>query len=91
MLFYSWYPGMMLAAEANNVIDIRLRKIAAGGVDALTETRLMVSEKVDAAFDVLTMALRGEGLAEIIGFYRMHVAANAQRLAPRTPTMGSRK
>ena len=84
MLFYAWYPAMMLAAESNNVIDIRLRKIAAGGVDALNETHLMVSEKVDAAFEAGSMLLRGAGLADIIGFYRMHVAANAQRLAPRS-------
>jgi hypothetical protein len=38
MLFYPWYPAMMLAVESNNVIDIRLRRIATGGVDAATET-----------------------------------------------------
>jgi hypothetical protein len=80
MLFYPWYPAIMLAVESNNVIDVRLRRIAAGGVDALTETRLMINEKVDAAFEAGTMLMRGAGSAEIIRFYRGHVAANAQRL-----------
>jgi hypothetical protein len=83
MLFYPWYPAMMLAVEAHNVIDLRLRKIATGGVDAMTETRLMVSEKVDAAFEATTMLMRGAGSADIIKLYRGHVAANVQRLVPR--------
>ena len=83
MLFYPWYPAMMLAVESNNVIDARFRKIATGGVDAMAETGLMISEKLDAAFEAATMMMRGEGSAEIIDFYRKHVAANAQRLTPR--------
>ena len=84
MLFYPWYPAMMLAVEANNVVDIRLKSIATGGVDAATETCLMVSEKVGAALEAGSMLMRGDSSADIIDFYRKHVAANAQRLAPRT-------
>ena len=51
MFFYPWYPALMLAVESNNVIDIRLRSIATGKVDAKAETRLMIREKVDAAFE----------------------------------------
>ena len=84
MLFYPWYPAMMLAVESNNVIDIRLRRIATGGVDAATETCLMFSEKVGAAVEAGSMLMRGESSAEIINFYRKHVAANAHRVAPHT-------
>jgi hypothetical protein len=84
MLFYPWYPAMMLAVEANSVIDIRLRRIATGGVDAATENCLMFSEKVGAAVEAGSMLMRGESSAEIINFYRKHVAANAHRLAPHT-------
>ena len=84
MLFYPWYPAMMLAVEANNVIDIRLRRIATGGIDAATETCLMFSEKVGAAVEAGSMLMRGKSSAEIINFYRKHVAANAHRLAPHT-------
>ena len=84
MLFFPWYPAMMLVVEANNVIDIRLRSIANGDVDAATETHLMFSEKIGAALDAGWMLMGGESSAGIINFYRKHVAANAQRLAPRT-------
>lgn len=39
MLFYPWYPALMLTVESNNVIDIQLRKIASSGVNATDETR----------------------------------------------------
>jgi hypothetical protein len=79
MFFYPWYPAMMLAVEANNVIDIRLRLIARGGDDAAQETRLMVDEKVNAVFDAVSLVMRGKS-AHVIEFYRKQVAANASRL-----------
>jgi hypothetical protein len=81
MFFYPWYPALMLAVESNNVIDIRLRKIAGGGVNAAEESILMVTEKIDAAFEVGSMLLSGRKPAEVIDFYRKHVAANAIRLS----------
>jgi hypothetical protein len=80
MFVYPWYPALMLAIESNNVIDIRLRSIASGKVNANDETRLMVSEKVDAALEAGVMLMNGRRPAEVIDFYRMHVAANAARL-----------
>ena len=47
-VFLSWYPAMMLALEASNVIDLRLWKLATGGAGAAAEGRLMVEEKLDA-------------------------------------------
>ena len=70
MFFYPWYPALMLAVECNNVIDIRLRKIASGGVNAAEEVGLMVSEKVDAAFESGAMLARGGKPADVIDFYR---------------------
>jgi len=81
MFFDPWYPALMLAVESNNVIDIRFRSIATGRVNAETETRLMVSEKVDAALEAGAMLLTGSSPAEVIDFYRKHVAANAARLS----------
>ena len=81
MFFYPWYPALMLAVESNNVIDIRLRSIATGKVNAQEETRLMVSEKLDAAIEAASMLMQGRNPAEVIDFYRTHVAANATRLA----------
>ena len=51
MFFFPWYPAMMLAVEASNVIDLRLWKIARGGQEAATESHLMVKEKIDALFE----------------------------------------
>jgi hypothetical protein len=81
MFFYPWYPAFMLAVESNNVIDIRLRRIASGRVNAAEETRLMVSEKVDAAFEARSMLVKGGKPADVIDFYRKHVAANMARLS----------
>lgn len=81
MFFYPWYPALMLAVECSNVIDIRLRSIAAGTVNAAEETGLMVSEKVDAAFEAGSMLLGGKKTADVIDFYRKHVAANVARLS----------
>ena len=79
MFLYPWYSAFMLAAECNNVIDIRLRKIANGDLDAAEEAILMVNEKISAAMEAGSMLLSGKG-GEVIEFYRMHVAANAARL-----------
>jgi hypothetical protein len=71
----------MLAVESDNVIDIRLRSIEAGKVNEETETRLMVSGKIDAALEAGAMLMNGSRPAEVIDFYRKHVAANAARLS----------
>jgi hypothetical protein len=81
MFFYPWYPALMLAVESNNVIDLRLRKMAAGSVDPAAETDLMVREKVDAAIEAGSMLFKGHTTADVIEFYRGQVATNAKRLA----------
>jgi hypothetical protein len=40
----------------------------------------MVAEKVDAALEAGSMVMRGDNSANVIAFYRRHVAANAERL-----------
>jgi hypothetical protein len=80
MFFYPW-SALMLAVESSNVIDIRLRRIAAGKVNAAEEARLMVHEKIDAAIEAGKMLMDGCNPADVIDFYRKHVAANVVRLA----------
>jgi hypothetical protein len=80
MLFNSLYPSVMLAFEACNVVDMRLRKIARGGAEGAAESHLMVKEKVDALFEAGSMLMRGGNQAELVEMYRKHVAANAFRL-----------
>jgi hypothetical protein len=80
MLFYPWYPALMLALEAGNVIDMRLWKISRGGMDGAAESLLMVKEKVEALFEAGSVLAGGGNSAEVIDMYRRHVAANALRL-----------
>ena len=69
MLFYSWYPAVMLAFEAGSVIDMRLRKIARGGEQGAAESRLMVMEKVDALFEAGSLLVGGGSAAELVEMY----------------------
>jgi hypothetical protein len=80
VLFFPWYPAVMLAFEASNVIDLRLWKIAGGGHGAATEGHLMVKEKIDALFEAGSVLVDSGNPAAVIEIYRKHVAANAVRL-----------
>ena len=42
---------MLLAAEANGVIGLRMMKLMRGGRRARREANLMVNEKINAAFE----------------------------------------
>ncbi len=76
-----WVASTMLAFEACEVIHLRLAKFAAADEGSEREAHLMVSEKVNAAFEACTAWLTGASAASIVGRYREHVAANAKRLS----------
>ena len=78
---FPWLASTMLAFEACEVIQLRLAKFASADHSAAREARLMVSEKVDAAFEAGASWLAGASAATIIGRYREHVADNARRLS----------
>jgi hypothetical protein len=78
---FPWFAGAMLAFEAGEVIRLRLTKLASGDGDAEHEACLMMSEKVDAAFEAGASLMAGASAATVIGRYREHVAANAKRLS----------
>lgn len=80
-MIFSWYKTMMLAAESNDVIGLRLMKIAGGGADATREVGLMLSEKIDAAVEAGMSLIWGGTTAAVVDRYREHVAANAARLS----------
>jgi len=71
---------MMLAVEANGVVALRMMKLMRGGRSARREAKLMVSEKMDAAFEAAARLMVGASGDEIVQRYRQHVAANAKRL-----------
>jgi hypothetical protein len=77
---------MLLAVEANGVVALRMMKLMRGGRSARCEAKLMVSEKVDAAFEATASLMAGASGDEIVHRYRQHVAKNAKRLSGRSRT-----
>jgi uncharacterized lipoprotein NlpE involved in copper resistance len=71
---------IMLAVEANGVVALRMMKLMRGDRSARREAKLMVSEKVAAAFETTARLMAGASGDEIVQRYRQHVAANAKRL-----------
>ena len=71
---------IMLALEANGVVALRMMKLMRGGRSARREAKLMVSEKIDAAFEAAARLMAGASGDEIVDRYRQHVAVNAKRL-----------
>jgi hypothetical protein len=72
---------MMLAAEANGVVALRMMKLMRGGKSARSEAELMVREKIDAALDASGRLMAGASGETIVRGYRKRVAANAKRLS----------
>jgi hypothetical protein len=68
----------MLAVEANGVVALRMMKLMLGR--ARRDAKLMVREKIDAAFEATANLMAGASGDEIVNRYRRHVAANAKRL-----------
>jgi hypothetical protein len=78
-----YIPLMMLAIESSGVAALRMMKLMSGGSDTLREAHLMVSEKIDAAFEATSSLMSGAPSDEIVHRYRQHVAVNARRLGNR--------
>ena len=72
---------MMLAAEANGVVGLRMMKLMQGGNGARSEAERMVREKIDAAVEATTSLMAGASGEKIVHRYRKRVAANAKRLS----------
>lgn len=47
-LFGPWFDALRFIAETQEVVALRLMRIAAGGPNAAQETRRMISEKLEA-------------------------------------------
>jgi hypothetical protein len=71
---------MRLAVEANHVVGLRMMKLMRGGGQARREAELMITGKMDAAFEAGTRLPVGASGDEIVRRYQRRVAANAKRL-----------
>jgi hypothetical protein len=81
-MFFPWYASVLLVIESNDVIGLRLVKLANGGGDARDEAHRMVAEKLNAAFEAGVTLMFGGTLDRIVERYREQVAANSSRLHP---------
>lgn len=79
-MYNPFFTSLMLAYEAQRVIELRLVRIFWGGRDAQAEMHSMVSEKVDAAIEAMGTLMTGGSPEVVVARYRQHVAANTQRL-----------
>ncbi|WP_128565162.1 hypothetical protein [Methylobacterium crusticola] len=71
---------MMLALEAQKVIELRLVRLAWGGRDGRDEASSMVTEKIGAAIEAAGALMSGGSAETIVSRYREHMAANTKRL-----------
>jgi hypothetical protein len=70
----------LLAFESNTVIALRTLKFAGGDHDSADEARLMMAEKVNAAWEAVHSFYSGGTPLAVIDRYRDLVAANVVRL-----------
>ncbi len=54
-----WYCANLLAFEANDVMRLRMMKIAFGGGEAFSEMHLMMTEKIGAGVEALSSMMFG--------------------------------
>lgn len=81
------YDAWMLGLQSATVMGLRAAKIASGGDVDGSETRLMIAEKMQSAFE-LQMAMMTGGLGTtplsgskaVLRHYKRKVAANRRRL-----------
>jgi hypothetical protein len=71
---------VLLAFEAQKVIELRLVRLAWGGREGRDEMQSMVAEKIDAAMEATGTLITGGSPETVIARYREHVAANTKRL-----------
>ena len=80
-MYNPFLSTMMLAFEAQKVVEMRLVRIAWGGNEAHDEMQSMVAEKIGAAIEAAGTLMQGGSPESVIARYREHVAANTKRLS----------
>jgi hypothetical protein len=75
------FDSALLCAEAQEVMGLRLMRIAGGGVRAEHEARRMVAEKSIAFADAAASLAAGASVDKIVRHYRTIVRANKRRLS----------
>jgi hypothetical protein len=84
-MFRAWidfaFASAQLCQEAQEVVALRLTKIAGGGVDGHTEAQRMVAEKGFALAEAVVTLSVGGSMQKVLRHYQGHVRANKRRLS----------
>ena len=80
-MYNPFLSTMLLAFEAQKVIELRLVRLAWGGREGRDEMQSMVAEKIDAAIEATGTLMMGGSPETVIARYREHVAVNTKRLS----------
>jgi hypothetical protein len=75
------FDSALLCAEAQQVVGLRLMKLASGGVHAEREAFRMVAEKGIAFADAASSLAAGAPVERVMRRYRSIVRANRRRLS----------
>jgi two-component sensor histidine kinase len=75
-----WMNMLLLAAESQQVIALRMLKLAAGGAAAGDEAQRMTSEKLTAMAEAGAKLMTGGSTDSVVSDYRRKVRANIKRL-----------
>jgi hypothetical protein len=74
------FASARLCQEAQEVVNLRLMKIAFGGNGSHSEAHRMVSEKSFALAEAVGTLVTGGSIDKVLRRYRSHVRANKRRL-----------
>jgi hypothetical protein len=80
-MFKFWYGAAMLSIEAQNVIALRMMRLARGGTNAQTEANRMVTEKIAESIAVAATLLSGGSGHAVVAQVRRRVRSNSRRLS----------
>lgn len=84
-MFRTWFglswDAAQLHFESQQVIGLRLMKLAAGGPGAQAEAHRMVNEKTAAIVEAAITLATGGSATKVVRRYRTHVRANQRRLS----------
>ncbi len=79
-MFRTWMKMASLGWDAQQVIALRLAKLAKGGPAGAKEASLMVSEKVAEAGKAAITLASGGSTASVLNSYHKKVRGNKRRL-----------
>jgi hypothetical protein len=88
-MFSAWmdfaFASARLCYEAQEVVNLRLTKLARGGDDSHAEAQRMVAEKGFALAEAVATLSGGGSIQTVLRRYQSHVRTNKRRLSRPKP------